>query len=195
MTKIYLLRHGETVWNREGRMQGHRDVPMTEKGRKQVEEAAKRIREMGVSFDAVLSSPLQRARLSAEIIADALGCPKDRIEIWPELIERSFGRAEGMTLSEAKKEYPDGCYPGMETPDQILFRAKRALDRLTSSFPGCTVLIAAHGMILKAVMAAASSRAFDDAAVPIVGPASVSLIEYENGRFRLQIDETRDRWF
>ena len=71
--KIYLARHGETDWNSEKRFQGHRDIPMNETGIRQMEELARRIRDKGITFTGIISSPLKRARKSAEMIAEKTG--------------------------------------------------------------------------------------------------------------------------
>ena len=64
---LYLLRHGETDWNKAGLLQGHTDIPLNENGRKQMRETARKLGDLGVKMDVILSSPLHRARESAEI--------------------------------------------------------------------------------------------------------------------------------
>ena len=193
--KIYLLRHGETLWNQEGRMQGHRDVPLSEEGLKQVAEAAGKVANLKEPMEAILSSPLKRARVTAETVAEAIGYPKEKIILCPELIERGFGEAEGSTPEERQEKYPDGIYPGMETPEELCERAGRVLEECLERFPGRTILLVSHGMFLKALLAVAAGADFEKGDVPIVGPASLNLLEYTDGKFTLWIDETRDRWF
>ena len=106
---IYLFRHGETVWNKDNRRQGHSDSPLTERGRLQALNNARRLRRQrtlkeGVS---VYSSPLGRAKQTALIIVEALGLSSDVIVYEPELMESSFGIWEGLTDEEIKMRYPD----------------------------------------------------------------------------------------
>jgi len=107
-TAIYLLRHGETDWNIQGRRQGHLDSPLTQRGEFQAEKNAMRLRKR-MSLDrevAFFASPLGRARQTALIMAKDLGIPEQTIVFEPRLIECSFGIWEGLTTSEIKARYP-----------------------------------------------------------------------------------------
>lgn len=150
--KIILLRHGETVWNKERRLQGCRDIPLAEDGMKQIRQAGKYLAESDITVDLVLTSPLQRARRSAEIIADEIHYPTSQIRTAPLFTERSFGECEGLVYEEAQKRYPDGNYPGMETLDQLYDRAEAAIRDCCLCYPDKTILVAAHGAIIKAVL-------------------------------------------
>ena len=97
---ILLLRHGETEWNREGRLQGHRDVPLNANGRLQVSRAAEILAGLYPDIERIISSPLSRALESAEIVAGKLKYEKADIILEPILMERSFGVGEGMTAAE-----------------------------------------------------------------------------------------------
>jgi broad specificity phosphatase PhoE len=94
-THLGLLRHGQTDWNIDLRLQGSSDIPLNETGIKQAQLAADYL--LDSHWDLVLASPLSRAHDTAKIVASALGL---EIVIIPELIERSFGVAEGMSHSE-----------------------------------------------------------------------------------------------
>lgn len=105
---IYLLRHGETVWNRQDRLQGQRDAPLTRTGIAQVEANARLLRQHiddPHAFE-VIASPLGRAWQSAAIIAEILGKDPDRIVLEPRLVEISFGDWEGLTLAELERAVP-----------------------------------------------------------------------------------------
>ena len=110
---IYLLRHGETDWNKKQLLQGHTDIPLNERGRAQVEDTVRRLRALDMRMDAVVSSPLKRARETAEIAARILEYPQEKIVVEDLLIERGFGEGEGMLLEEMKAQYPDSDCPGM----------------------------------------------------------------------------------
>ena len=95
---IYLVRHGQTDWNNERRFQGHRDIPLNEAGVRQINDLADKIAGEKVVFDKLITSPLDRARKSAEIIAQKTGFNKEII-IDEDMIERDCGALEGAVWS------------------------------------------------------------------------------------------------
>ena len=99
---IYLLRHGETVWNREGRIQGHRDSPLTRTGIAQAEAMGQRLRREidDIRPWAIIASPLGRAWQTAAIVAESLGLAPEGVAHEPRLAEMSFGAWEGLTYRE-----------------------------------------------------------------------------------------------
>ena len=98
--QFIFLRHGEFVGNAESRWQGQSDYPLTEKGKAQAHALAKRLKSEGVKFDLVISSPLIRAKETAEIIASALNVKVEFDPIW---IERNIGEMEGLQLRKSIK--------------------------------------------------------------------------------------------
>ena len=150
--KIILLRHGETIWNKEGRLQGCQDTPLSDTGAEQIRTTGAHLASSGIHVDRILSSPLQRARKSAEIIADAINYPAERISTSPLFLERGFGECEGFTYEEAMAKYPDGNYPGMETLEELYVRAQAAIDYLEENYRGQTILVASHGAFIKSVL-------------------------------------------
>ena len=157
---IYLLRHGETDWNKEERIQGHTDIPLNRKGRMQITQTAKGLAGICPDIDLVICSPLVRARESAEIAAKGLHYPTDRIIVEPMLIERCFGEAEGLTAEEREEKYPNYHYsdtgyyfPGMEPFDDLMKRARAALERIMEiSQDKENILAVSHGAILAAII-------------------------------------------
>lgn len=105
---IYVVRHGETTWNAEGRRQGSLDSPLTERGVKQAVAAGRALRQLLVARrDVVLEcSPLGRARRTAEILCRELGWPETAIVIQPLLAELRQGTWEGLTPPEIDARYP-----------------------------------------------------------------------------------------
>lgn len=101
--RLYLARHGETEWNAIGRLQGHTDVPLNERGRVQARELAGAVRKLGIT--SVITSDLARARDTGAIIATELGLAPPRVI--HELRERKFGVFEGLTRDECMVRYPD----------------------------------------------------------------------------------------
>lgn len=154
--KIFLLRHGETDWNKENRLQGNHDILLNEAGKQQARNAGDFLAQLPDTIEVILASPLTRAQVTAGIVADKLGYPRTQIVTQPLFTERSFGAGEGRTYSELKAEYPDGNYPGMETLDMLFPRAAAALKSCRDQYPDKTILVVAHGAIIKAVLNQAS---------------------------------------
>ena len=159
---IYLLRHGETDWNKEGRIQGHTDIPLNQNGRLQIAQTAAGLAGICPDMDLILCSPLSRARESARIAADRLSYPEDRIIEEQLLIERCFGEAEGLTAAEREEKYPNYQYsdtgyyfPGMESFDDLMGRARNAMERIVNlSRNKQNTLVVSHGAFLAAVITA-----------------------------------------
>ena len=102
MGSLYIVRHGETEWNAQGRIQGHTDVPLSDRGREQARAAAHRLQ--GYAFDAAYSSDLSRTRETAEMIRGESVYP---LETTPMLREYHKGVFEGLTVHEYARQYPD----------------------------------------------------------------------------------------
>ena len=162
MLKIYIARHGQNEDNKNGILNGHRDLPLTDLGRAQARELVKGIKEKGLTFDAVLSSPLCRACETGEIITDALGLPKP--EILPGLIERDFGTMAGTLIKDIEVTYAPHIIKtslityaispeGAETFPDLLVRAKKVLQEVQDKYGDGSVLLACHGDIGKFIYA------------------------------------------
>ena len=147
--EIYLARHGETEWSKSGRHTGNTDLPLTPSG--EAKAAALRPRLASIHFDKVFSSPMQRARRTAELAG--FSSP----DITDLLREVDYGNYEGLTSVQIHESnpswevYADGS-PGGETPAQIYARAQQFIE-LASRSKG-RVIAFAHGHILRAVGAA-----------------------------------------
>ena len=193
------LRHGESIGNAESRWQGQSDYALTEKGRKQARALANRWKSEGAKFDVIISSPLVRAKETAEIIASALDV---KVEFDPILLERNIGEMEGLTVEEVrKKPQPPYVTPydpigGEGEGDWALFlRAGQALYELVRRSPG-SYLIVSHGGLLNKLMNAIIGIA------PHVDPSGVRF-RFENTAFarviyfphqhRWAIDTVNDR--
>jgi broad specificity phosphatase PhoE len=158
MGRWYLVRHGQTAWNAEGRVQGHTDTPLGEKGLAQAQRVAARLR--GQSFAAAYASDLRRAADTARVILDGRTLP---LQMMPELREAHHGQWDGMTYAEVQSRYPDGwarltrmaedvAAPGGETAAQVAQRVKAACDRIAAANgAGQDVLIVAHSGSLRAM--------------------------------------------
>lgn len=154
--QITLLRHGESIGNAEARWQGQADFPLTDRGREQAFALAERWKKEKVQFDYVISSPLSRARETAEIIASALGLT---IEFEPLWLERDNGEFSGLTAHEVRTNFthPEFTTPydpvGMDGEGdwELFLRAGQALHNLLKREPA-RYLIVSHGGLLNQLM-------------------------------------------
>lgn len=148
-TTIGFIRHGQTNWNVEFRLQGTSDIALNEVGIAQAEAAAKALRRE--DWDAVLTSPLSRAVTTAEILARGLGF--DDIEIEPLLVERAFGEAEGMLHEQWHEKYGNHTpAPGSESLEELATRGWLLLERLVLLHPGKRILAISHGAMIRKIL-------------------------------------------
>jgi broad specificity phosphatase PhoE len=147
--EVWLLRHAETEWSKAGRHTGRTDIPLTEEGRERARMLAPRL--AAHEFAHVLSSPLRRARETAE-----LGGLADRLQLRDELQEWDYGEYEGISTPEIRRERPgwwlwrDGA-PGGETAEDVGARVDRVIEEVLQA-DGDT-LIVAHGHVLRVLAA------------------------------------------
>jgi broad specificity phosphatase PhoE len=180
VTRVLLVRHGESTWNAEGRWQGQADPPLSERGEAQAVTAARAL--VGLEpFDAIVSSTLRRARRTAEILAGALSV---QLLTHPDLIERAAGPWEGLTRADIDATWPgwlaEGRRPdGYETDDAIRVRATMALTDLCRDRAGDRILVVAHGGVI-----ASLERHHDDPSRPptLLGNLEGRWFEHQVGR-------------
>lgn len=146
---LLLVRHGQSTWNAEGRWQGDADPPLSTLGVRQARHAAQRLG----TFDAVVSSTLERARVTATVLAEELGIGP--VQTDPDLRERHAGEYQGLTRPEIEHRFPgylvEGLRPpGWEEDDHVLERASAALGRVALAVgPGGTALVVTHGGVIR----------------------------------------------
>ena len=151
------IRHGQTNWNRDGLFQGSSDIPLNDTGRAQALEAASTLR--GGPWTAIVSSELQRARETAQIIASELGI--DLGPAYPELAERDYGPLEGTSSAAAIEKWPSREYPGAESIPSVVERGRAGLARIAHDYPDQDVVIVCHGTIIRYTLAALAGRPVD----------------------------------
>lgn len=160
--RLFIVRHGETDWNRAGRFQGQRDTELTEHGLAQADKAADYLR--GRRFDAVVTSPLARARVTAQKIYDAAEC--DTFEVIDDLTEINHGDWEGRLSTEVAETWPDlletwhtrphvVVMPGEggESLRAVQIRTMRAVEDIASRYSG-DVVLASHDAVIKVMLCA-----------------------------------------
>ena len=176
--RIGMIRHGETDWNKEGRIQGSTDVPLNELGIRQAERLARRLAQVDDAWDVVYTSDLSRAWRTACIIAEALRLPapqKDR-----RLREKSFGEAEGTTPEERAARWGDDWRErvrGAETDEQVVRRGTAALNDIMARHAGGNILLVTHGGWIVRML----GHLLPAVELPYIGNTSLTIIERRDG--------------
>ncbi len=158
MTKVYLVRHGETTWNAHSRAQGSKDIELSDRGRLQAQLLGKRLENYQVDY--IYSSDLIRAYETATTIADFFHLEVNQI---PGFREMSFGEWEGLTNDQIKQKYDshftiwrnqphEAQIPGGEMLLDVQKRGLQALHQLVNQHRNKNILIVSHGTALKAIL-------------------------------------------
>jgi uncharacterized phosphatase len=149
MTSLYLVRHGETDWNAQRRIQGSTDIPLNKMGREQAETTGRLLARR--DWDGVFSSPLSRAFETASIIAQEVGI--EGPQTIAALVERNYGEAEGLNWEQVEARFPgDTPVPGRESHAEVAERVLPALVALASSRPGESLIVVSHGGVIRSVL-------------------------------------------
>ena len=179
ITTIGLLRHGQTDWNIDFRLQGTSDIPLNETG---IEQAKLAAAALSTDWEALVSSPLDRAVKTAQIVAERLGFEGQFVE--PLLLERSFGEAEGLLYDEWREKYPDSLVPGGETLAELEARCHKLLAKLVADFEGKRVLTVSHGALIRKLIKITSSGQFPREGERL-GNASLSIIAFDGKKWSM----------
>ena len=179
-TRILAVRHGETAWNRETRIQGHIDIPLNPIGLLQARRLGEALQDEKI--DAIYSSDLTRARQTAEAIARTTGAP---LHLDVALRERAFGSFEGLTFDEITTRWPeqavrwrkrdlDFSADGGETIPAFYARCVSSVERLARAHPGQTLVIVAHGGVMDCLYRAGSRLPLEAPRSWMLGNATIN---------------------
>jgi probable phosphoglycerate mutase len=180
-TTIYLIRHGETEWNKINRWQGHADVPLSEEGYRQARALAKRLVADGTRFDHIYASDLSRAMETAQLAAQALGMV---VQADPALREINVGSWSGLTRSEIMAQYP-GAFstiysaPDGEPRDIFEQRVAGALTAFAERHPGERVALFTHGGTIRAMLHYLLVRRGVLSELPNFGNTSITTLRWQ----------------
>jgi probable phosphoglycerate mutase len=192
MTRLCLVRHGETTWNAQRRLQGHLDVPLNDTGHAQARATAARL--AGHAFAAVYCSDLARARQTAEAAARALGAAPVATAA---LRERHYGAFQGLTYDEARARFPaeydrftareaDFAFPhGGESLTGLATRIAAVLHEIAERHAGAQVLVVSHGGVLDVAHRLATGKPLEAARDFAIPNAALNWIALASGRWRL----------
>lgn len=193
MVEFIIVRHGYSEGNKEKKFSGQMDVALDSVGKLQAESTAKYISE-NFDVDKIYSSDLLRAYETALPIEAALGI---NITKCFGLREIDVGKWQGMLIEDVKKQFPEsfelyrknpGCakFDGGESYAELMMRAKLAFEKIADENEGKTVVVVTHGGVIRTLRAAWSGLGLEDIKdIPHVPNASITVAEYNSGRFEL----------
>ena len=148
MTTICLVRHGQTDWNKEGRIQGSTDTLLNDTGKKQA--AGARIALEESDWDLIVTSPLIRTKQTAEIINENMKLPLIEMDAFK---ERGYGDAEGLTKTERDQKFPGmRTYPNQEPREAVTARVTAGIEEILEAYPNKKVLLVSHGGAINAIL-------------------------------------------
>jgi broad specificity phosphatase PhoE len=176
MTMFYLVRHGQTDWNKEGRYQGQADTPLNAVGEEQARLLAGKFD--GIRIDAIYSSDLQRARRTAEAIGQALQLP---VQLDVRLREINHGVWEGMLFSDIVRRYAPEIKeraPGGESVTEVADRVLTAAESIARMHPDETVILVSHGLSLAILACAGHGYSLTEVFKHVPENARPDLIEW-----------------
>ncbi|WP_372647976.1 histidine phosphatase family protein [Draconibacterium sp.] len=179
-TEITIIRHGETVWNRQKRIQGQRNSKLSENGITQAQLVAKALAKR--EFDVLVSSDLERAVETANIINKQLVLPH---EYNANLRERLFGIFEGKNFAEIEEKYPEEfrrfkerdagfVVPGGESIEQMYKRVTSEIEAISRKYKDQKVLIVSHGLVLEMMMYKTFNLKLDEPRAFSINNSSIS---------------------
>lgn len=193
-TCICFVRHGETNWNAERRMQGHIDIPLNANGISQAERLANALIRVKHSFDVIYSSDLERALHTANVVANALSLA---VQTTPQLRERNVGQLQGLLLSEAPVLLPeiwqshiardlDHDLGGGESIRAFHQRMQGVLELLLRQHRGQSILAVSHGGSLDMIYRIVTQQALDAERVAVVPNTSLNWITHDGSVWSIQ---------
>lgn len=195
-TDIVLIRHGETDWNVERRLQGHLDIGLNARGRQQAAALAESLQQE--RFAAIVASDLKRAIDTAQAVATTHGLP---VDIVGAMRERCFGALEGLRHDEIRVQLPDAyvawksrdadaIYPPgtyvAESLNGFHARVVAAIDGLATRFSGQKIAVVTHGGVLDSIYRAATGLALSEPRPVEIPNAGINRVVWENARIKIQ---------
>lgn len=180
--KIYLIRHGETDWNLQGRFQGREDIALNENGIRQARLCGEALKED--HFDAVITSPLIRARRTAEIIADYVNINKVILE--KDLIERDFSKVSGLTPKERDEFYASGEPDDKEPWEDLCRRMISCMKRYGKKYKQGNIIMVSHGASINAVLSILS-RGEIGTRKTVLKNTCINVIDYQNDVIKIDL--------
>lgn len=188
MTRLLLIRHGQTMWNSLRRYQGQTDVPLNEDGIKQALSLSKRLK--NEKIDAIYSSDLERAEKTAEAVARYHNLKVNKMK---SLREINFGIWEGKTYDDLLRDCPDVAYSWFDDPEETIIpeaeslqqvrdRALKAIDEIVKNHPNETVLVVSHGVTLSTIICSILEMRLKNMRKIKLGNTGISIAEFYDNK-------------
>ena len=179
---ICVIRHGETDWNVKGVLQGREDVPLNQNGVSQAERCALSL--LNWKWRAIITSPLSRARQTADIIACTLNIQEIYEDI--DLIERDYGEASGLTVEERTARFPDGNYKGIEDWAILRDRVYSSILRNADEFSPDNIIVVSHGSAINSMLAELSNHEIGTGKT-FLKNTCINIFKYQNTSFTIVV--------
>ncbi|GGE34268.1 putative phosphatase PhoE [Pullulanibacillus camelliae] len=179
-TEIWLVRHGQTEWNRLRRIQGTEDIELNEIGLQQAEQVAEYLKD--AFFSVIVSSPLKRAFETAAIIQKR-NKQQPPLVTDQDLVERDYGQISGLTYEE-KAKLPKSEDYGVETLERLTQRAAGVLDRLEARYRGERLLVVSHGGFIKTLISSSMGATYERSKI-VIDNCSVTKLAHRDGQWEL----------
>lgn len=195
MLKLYVVRHGQTEWNKEKRIQGHLDSKLTEEGIRHARLLGERLAE--TDFDALVASPSERTVETAKLIMGKRILPFKKDE---RLMEIHLGNWQGMTVDEIKAADPERFQCYVNTPSlfqneegenlhDVRKRLEAVLEDLEKTYRSGNVLVITHGMVIKVLQVLCKNQSLDGIKdFPVVDGTSLTVVSLEGGKKELLLE-------
>ena len=183
-TIICCIRHGQTNGNKSRTFQGRSDLPLNEIGLEQAQLTADLLTKCPIKWDLIISSPFKRAFETCQIIAKKINYTKDII-IDELAIERAFGEAEGLPISEENyKLISQNYFKNQESEQDIINRGNKLITKILNSYRGKNILIVSHSHFIKSLLIPHDKTLKFDSGIP---NASLNFLIYDNNTFKQMI--------
>ncbi len=183
-TIICCIRHGQTNGNKSRTFQGRSDLPLNEIGLEQANQTADLLTKCPIKWDLIISSPFKRAFETCQIIAEKINYNQNII-IDELAIERAFGEAEGLPISEENyKLISQNYFKNQESEQDIINRGNKLITKILNSYKGKNILIVSHSHFIKSLLIPHDKTLKFDSGIP---NASLNFLIYDNNTFKNMI--------
>ena len=194
LTRFCLIRHGETSWNAERRMQGHIDIDLNQRGQEQAAQLATALKHSGLHFDLLYTSDLLRAANTGKVVAQALNL---KAIATPTFRERHYGALQGIKIDEAPElqpyiwkayceRHPNHELDGGESIMQFTNRVNSVLNELKNRHTGKTIMVVAHGGVLESIHRFVSKQSLFTERTVSVPNASLNWISHNGNEWSIE---------
>jgi uncharacterized phosphatase len=182
LTVVCLVRHGETDWNKLEKTQGREDIKLNRKGIVQASKCAELLKT--AQWDVIVTSPLKRAKTTAQIISGYLGIAK--IDEIYDFIERDYGKASGTTPQERAEMFSEGVIEGQEDWNLLKDRAMQALETVVNRYKGKRIIIVSHKGVINAILSEISHGEIGTGKTMLAN-GSISILKNNGSKWSIEL--------